>query len=255
MCFDEFKEFCKSLIPIISSVTHKYYRTDFAVDQKQDKSPVTIADKLIEEKIREEIEKRFSDHSICGEEFGETRKNSPFEWIIDPIDGTKSFISGVPLFASLIGLLKEGIPLYGCIYNPILDDLVFGDNKSCIVNGVNSRIRDCINLSNAVIVSTDHVKIGRVRNKFGFEKLLDQCKFFRSWGDAYGYALLARGGVDIMVDPKMSRWDILPIIPIMRGAGACISDYFGGAPEKGDSIVVSHPRFHQTIIDCLNNNR
>ncbi|WP_298061560.1 inositol monophosphatase family protein [uncultured Rikenella sp.] len=252
--FQEFSEFVRSLTPAIRETVHQYIGR-VHVDYKADDSPVTQADREIEQYIVAQIESRFPGGAIVGEESGThpaSASNSLIEWIVDPIDGTKSFIHGVPLFATLIGVLAGGKAVYGAIYNPMLDDLIMGDNRVALRNGVQTRMRDCNSLGQATLLTTDILDVAKHRNIHPFMALAERCRILRTWGDAYGYCLLATGRADIMVDPIMSRWDIAALIPVIRGAGGVITDYYGGEPETGDSIVACTAALHGAVLAALN---
>lgn len=258
--FQEFTDFAHSLTPTIRETVDKYLGR-VRVDYKPDNSPVTLADKEIEQYIVARIEARFPGGTIIGEESGAhpastsavgSTDTPSVEWIIDPIDGTKSFIHGVPLFATLIGVMVDGEAVYGAIYNPLLDDLIVGDNRVALRNGVPTRMRPCDSLSEATLLTTDLLDIEKHQNLPNFLDLARQCRLLRTWGDAYGYCLLATGRADILVDPIMSRWDIAALIPVIRGAGGIITDYAGGEPETGDSIIASAPALHSQLIATLN---
>ncbi len=248
----EYKKFCKILAEASADVIKEYFRTGVSVESKTDNSPVTIADKKAEEVMRELIAKHFPEQGIVGEEFGETNRNSEYTWILDPIDGTKSFICGAYSFGTLIGLLKNGNPILGVYNHPILNDFLIGDNSLTEINGVETKVRDCGNLSNAVLLTTDHLNIEKYQNKDKFNQLITKVKLYRNWGDCYGYYLLATGYADIMIDPIMSPWDLLPLIPIIRGAGGVITDYQGNDPVKGKSAIAACPQIHSSIISSLN---
>ncbi len=256
--FQEFSDFVQSLTPAIRETVNKYIGK-VHVDYKADDSPVTLADQEIERYIVSQIENRFPDGVIVGEESGThpasaaAAANGPLvEWIVDPIDGTKSFIHGVPLFATLIGVMVDGEPIYGAIYNPLLNDLIAGDNNIALRNGVPTRMRPCDSLKQATLLTTDILDIDKHRNIHDFMALAGQCRILRTWGDAYGYCLLATGRADIMVDPIMSRWDLAALIPVIRGAGGIITDYYGGNPATGDSIVACGPVLHGQVVAALN---
>lgn len=258
LTFEKFIQFTESLTPAIQAIINKYIG-QVAVDYKADNSPVTLADKEIEQYIVTRIESEFPGHIVVGEESGthfsssENKNEDPaIEWIIDPIDGTKSFIHGVPLFATLIGVMKDGKPLFGAIYNPLLNDLVVGDGKQALWNGKPTRIRACENLRKALVLTTDIPDIAKHRNLENFMKLVEKCWLLRTWGDAYGYFLLATGRADVMVDPIMSRWDLAALIPVIEGAGGVITDYYGESAAAGDSIVASAPNLHAETLEILN---
>ncbi len=250
MTFQEFTAFVESLTPAIRQIVDRHINT-VAVDYKADDSPVTLADKEIEAYLADQIMTRFPDSRIVGEESG-NHGTGATEWVVDPIDGTKSFMHGVPLFATLIGVVADGKPVYGAIYNPLMDDLVVGDNHTALWNGRPTRVRPCEDFSRALLLTTDLANISKYRTPEGFNRLAQRCWLMRTWGDAYGYFLLATGRGDIMVDPKMNRWDLTALIPVIRGAGGIITDYYGGDPAAGDSIVAAAPELHAEVIRLLN---
>ncbi len=235
-----------------SIIIKKYFRTEFNIESKSDFSPVTIADKLAEEKMRELIQKEFPSHGIIGEEFGNENADAEYVWVLDPIDGTKSFISGALSFGTLIALLKNGKPILGVINHPILNEFLIGDNEKAFLNDNQVKIRNCNSISEATLLTTDHLNINKYQNKNGFEKLLTKVKLYRNWGDCYGYYLLATGFADIMIDPIMSVWDSIALIPIINGAGGKITDYQGNDPIIGNSIVASNKVIHSEVIRFLN---
>ena len=250
---NEYKNFCRMLAQASADVIKKYFRTYVSVESKKDDSPVTIADRKAEEVMRELIMKHFPDHGIVGEEFGEANKDAEYIWILDPIDGTKSFICGAYSFGTLIGLLKNGQPILGVYNHPILNDFLIGDNQETRINGEKTFVRNCSELNQAVLLTTDHLNIEKYQDIEKFDKLIKKVKLYRNWGDCYGYYLLATGYSDIMIDPIMSPWDLLPLIPIIKGAGGVITDYQGNDPVKGKSAVASSPHIHSDIISILNN--
>jgi myo-inositol-1(or 4)-monophosphatase len=249
---ESFKIFAKHLADVSGAVIRSYFRMPFSIDSKADSSPVTIADKKAEELMREEITAAFPGHGILGEEFGEQNPDAEYKWILDPIDGTKSFICGTVTFGTLIALLKNGEPILGVINQPVLHEFIIGDNFSCELNGVKTNVRSCEKLSDAVLLTTDHLNIKKYRDINKFNSLLDKIKLYRNWGDCYGYYLLATGYADIMIDPVMNIWDFMALIPVIKGAGGIITDYKGGDPVKGNSIIASVPGIHNEVIKILN---
>jgi histidinol phosphatase-like enzyme (inositol monophosphatase family) len=252
MNLEEIKPFFKLLANESSIIIKKYFRTEFSVDSKADLSPVTIADKLAEEKMRSIITNQFPLHGIIGEEFGNQNFEAEFVWVLDPIDGTKSFISGALSFGTLIALLKNGKPIFGVINHPILDEFLIGDNLNSYLNDKKVSIRNCKSIKDATLLTTDHLNIKKYQNINGFENLINKVKLYRNWGDCYGYYLLASGSADIMIDPIMSVWDSMALIPIINGAGGMITDYQGNDPVKGQSIVASNKFIHSEVINILN---
>ncbi len=253
MNINEINPFLKLLSDESASVIKKYFRTILGVEDKVDFSPVTIADKLAEEKMRELILKEFPDHGIIGEEFGNYNSDAEYVWVLDPIDGTKSFISGALSFGTLIALLKDGKPIVGVINHPILDEFLIGDNYQSKLNGQVVQIKQNSNLSKATLLTTDHLNIGKYKNQNRFDELIKSVKLYRNWGDCYGYYLLATGFADIMIDPIMSVWDSMALIPIVKGAGGVITDYEGNDAVKGNSIIAATPQLHPIVINVLNN--
>jgi myo-inositol-1(or 4)-monophosphatase len=247
----EYKEFSKLLALKSASVIKKYFRTKVTIERKDDDSPVTIADKRAEEIMREMIKKEFPDHGILGEEFGEDNPAAEYKWILDPIDGTKSFICGAQSFGTLIALLKNGKPVLGVINQPILNQFLIGDGISAELNGVPAKVRECEKLEDAVLLTTDHFSVGNYQDQKKFDTLVKKCFLYRNWGDAYGYYLVATGYADIMIDPIMSEWDKLALIPIIEGAGGKITNYSGGSPLEEESIIATSSGVHEKVIELL----
>lgn len=247
----ELKTFSKLLAGKSAEVIKKYFRSDIKIESKSDESPVTIADKKAEEVMREIIMKEHPEHGILGEEFGNYNEGAEYQWTLDPIDGTKSFISGALSFGTLISLLKNSKPIIGVINHPILDEFLFGDNLCTDLNGKIVKVRECNDLSQATLLTTDHLNVEKYQDLGKFEKLMRQVKVYRQWGDCYGYYLLATGYADIMVDPIMSPWDTMALIPIIRGAGGVITDYKGNDPLEGSSIIATVPGINQQVLNIL----
>ena len=248
----ELKEFCKILSVESGKIIKQYFRSGIDIERKKDRSPVTIADKKAEEIMRELIMKEFPDNGIIGEEFGVHNENAEYKWILDPIDGTKSFITGTVTFGTLIALTKNDKPILGVINQPILNEFLIGDNSNTELNDYRVEIRKCDNISDSTLLSTDHYMIGDFQNFEKFEDLAKKVKLYRNWGDCYGYYLLATGFADIMLDPIMNQWDLTALIPIINGAGGKITDWQGNDASIGNSIVASNKILHQEIIKILN---
>ncbi len=248
----EFQPFCKLLADKSAEIIRQNFRKSIDVEQKSDLSPVTIADKQSEEIMRDIIHKEFPNHGIIGEEFGEEKPEADFVWILDPIDGTKSFICGALSFGTLIALTYKKQPVLGVINHPILNEFLIGDNKICLLNDVQVKVREKNNLSEAVLLTTDHLNIKKYQNSEKFERLINSVWLYRNWGDCYGYYLLATGFADIMIDPIMSVWDTMALLPIVNGAGGIITDYHGHDATKGNSIIAATPKLHSKVIELLN---
>jgi myo-inositol-1(or 4)-monophosphatase len=250
---NDFVKFLEHVGRESGKIIKKYFNTDVQVEQKEDATPVTIADRFAEETIRKLITKEFPAHGIIGEELGETDADAQYVWTIDPIDGTKSFVAGVPLFGTLIALVFRGEPVIGVIANPILDIFLFGDNEKSFLNGRPVACRQCASLAEAALCTTSPrdsllPPLGR-----HFESLTKRVKLYRSWGDCFGYYLLARGSIDIMTDPVMKKWDSFPLIPIVRGAKGVITNWRGENPVLDPTnIVAASAGIHAEVIRILN---
>jgi histidinol phosphatase-like enzyme (inositol monophosphatase family) len=252
------QDFFLSLLPQATEISKEVSRRFFkkpletiGMVSKADASPVTAADLEIEARLRELIEKNFPNHGIIGEEHGTTNSDAEFVWVLDPIDGTKSFISGVPLFTTLVALLHKGEPQCGAIYQPILDELVWGNNNECFFNGKKTQMRRTSSLAEATLLITDARHIGEHHPKADFTGLAKEVRFWRTWADGYGYALLATGYADIMLDPVMNPWDIMAVVPVIRGAGGVATDFTGGDGAKGKSLIAASPALHTTALKKL----
>jgi myo-inositol-1(or 4)-monophosphatase len=202
--------------------------------------------------MRDLIRKTYPGHGIIGEEFGRENVNAEFVWALDPIDGTISFASGCPLFGTLIGLLHGGEPFLGAIHQPILERLCVGDNNQTTLNGQPVYMREVDRLSDATLLATDIRHVEKYQKKEGFERLLQRARLFRTWGDCFGYLLLASGRADIMIDPIMNPWDVLPLIPVIRGANGVITTWDGADAASGNSCVAASKKLHPQVMEILN---
>lgn len=234
-------------------ITPYFANNNLEVEMKADMTPVTHADRTAEAAMREMIHREYPSHGIIGEEYGEENTDAEFVWVLDPIDGTKSFASGCPLFGTLIGLLHEGNPALGAINQPILNQFCYGDCRATTCNGKRVRLRPTTSLRDASLLTTDIKDIFAHQSGANFEDLAKQVKLFRTWGDCYGYLLLATGWADIMIDPILSRWDFLPLMPIIQGADGIITAWDGSDPLKGNhSIVAANKLIHARVVEILN---
>jgi histidinol phosphatase-like enzyme (inositol monophosphatase family) len=222
------------------------------VETKADQSPVTLADRGAEELMRAHIAKKFPAHGIIGEELGRERAEAEFVWVLDPVDGTKSFISGVPLWGTLIALLHHGEPVLGCIHQPVLRQLMLGDGTATTLNGRAVHCRDVQHLEEATLLTSDPLNPAKYQNGPACEALVRRTRLVRTWGDCYGYLLVAGGWADVMLDPIMNPWDIAALVPVIRGAGGVITDWQGRGPVKATSIVAANRTLHPQVIAALN---
>lgn len=229
-----------------------YLQPSVAVQIKSDQSPVTIADRGAEELLRGMIKKRYPSHGIVGEELGSERADAEFVWVLDPIDGTKAFITGVPLWGTLIALLHQGQPVLGCIHQPILAQLVMGDGVSTTFNGRPVRCRRTTRVEESTLLTSDPLSPEKFQNGPAFAALAQRARLVRTWGDCYGYLLVATGWADICLDPIMNPWDIAALVPIIRGAGGVITDWHGGPAYPAQSTVAcATPALHAEVMAAL----
>ncbi len=227
-------------------------RAELAVELKGDATPVTQADRGAEELMRRMIRARFPEHGVLGEELGPDRTDAEWVWVLDPVDGTKSFITGVPLWGTLIALLHHGQPVLGCIHQPVLGQLVVGDGTVTTLNGRPVRCRPTRRLEDATFLTCDWLSPDHHGKRAGFDRLARSCRLCRTWGDAYGYLLLATGWADVVVDPIMNPWDIAALVPVIRGAGGVITDWTGGpAYPASSTVAAATPELHAAALAAL----
>jgi len=233
MNLQPYLDFTTQLAYRAGRITLGYFNTGLRPDFKADDTPVTAADRAAEQFIRGEIEKAYPDHAIVGEEFGaspspsgrgEGGEGEGFRWIIDPIDGTKSFLHGVPLYGVLIGLEIEGEVRVGACYCPGTDEMLCAaDGLGAWWNGRRAHVSDVCDLNRACACFTSYHGFDRVSRGPAWERLQKAVYMTRGWSDAYGYLLVATGRAEMMLDPVMALWDCGPFPPIFREAGG----YFG----------------------------
>jgi myo-inositol-1(or 4)-monophosphatase len=222
-------EFAIETAYLAGRLTMAHFQTGVQTDFKGDQSPVTIADRQAEELIRSRIERYYPRHGIVGEEYGakEAEGDNP-RWFVDPIDGTKSFVCGVPLYAVLIGLEIGQQVQVGVAYFPALDELIAAaSGEGCWWNGRRARVSTVLALDRAVVAFTDAASFA-AQGRLGAWERIKQATYYRAgWGDAYGYLLVATGRVEVMLDPIMSPWDCAPFPPILEEAGGYFGDWQG----------------------------
>lgn len=231
-------------------LTLGHFQTQVASERKADNTPVTIADRQAEQKLRELIGRYWPDHAILGEEYGQTAGRSAYQWILDPIDGTRSFVCGVPLYANLLALTYEGAPLLGVANFPALGDVVYARRGGgCFWNGRPAQVSKVDKLSDAVLLASD-------LNTFGpkqpaWERLIQATYIQRTWGDAYGYFLVATGRAEIMGDPIMALWDTAPFQVILEEAGGSFTNWQGEATIYGGEGLATNGRLLPQVMDCV----
>jgi histidinol-phosphatase len=221
--------------------TLAHYQTGIAAEAKADLSPVTAADRAAERSARSLIEARFPDDGILGEEEGEVRAGAARRWILDPIDGTRSFVRGVPFYGVLVALEAEGEAVLGVMHFPALDETVYAAaGLGCRWNGRPASVSTVDRLEDALVVTTDAASIDADGRGAGWARLRDRSGMWRTWGDCYGYALVATGRAEVMVDPVLSLWDAAALGPIVREAGGTFSEWPGPGSSPLGSAVASN---------------
>ncbi len=232
--------------------TLAHFQTDIVVETKPDDTPVTRADREAEHIMRDLIARRFPDDSICGEEFGETRTGARRRWIIDPIDGTRSYIRGVPLYGVMLGVEVDGDVIAGVLHFPVLNETVgAARGAGCWWNGRRALVSDCTRLDEALIVTTDRENIDRQGLSSAFDRVRRKAGTVRTWGDCYGYALVATGRAEAMFDPIVSIWDVAALVPIIEEAGGTITDWAGTPSWKTGNIVATNAGLGREIRALL----
>lgn len=230
--------------------TLAHFQTDAAVEQKSDNSPVTIADRAAERIIREAIAKTYPRAAILGEEEGATGVGDD-RWVVDPIDGTKSFIAGVPLYATLLAYEEAGRPTLGVCYFPALDELLYAEKGSgAYFNGRQARVSRKETVDQAILVCGG---LSRLRERGMLQPLLDlasRAMALRTWCDAYGHALVATGRAEAMIDPVLSHWDISAMEIIVTEAGGRFTGFDGGEHPRAEAVS-SNGLVHAALLEAL----
>jgi histidinol-phosphatase len=250
-------EWARQIAVEAGKVTLDFYQTSgLNVETKADGSPLTLADQAAEKLLMSRIADRFPHDSIIGEEFGESRGTNEYRWILDPIDGTKSFICGVPLYGTMVGVELAGQAVIGSIYFPPLDEGMYAARGMGAVHfrrdqSSSARVSKISDLSQAVVLTTSVEAFGQRHALESYLGLSKQAKFARTWGDVYGYLLVATGRAEIMIDPLMNVWDAAALLPIIEESGGRFTDWQGKSRiDSGDSIG-SNGLLHELVVQQL----
>ncbi len=229
-----------------------YYAKEIQVESKHDGSPVTIADRGAEERARAWIERHFPDDGIVGEEMADVRADARRRWIIDPIDGTKSFVRSVPLWGTLIAVAEGNDVLAGCAYFPVVrETLVAAKDAGCFWNGARCSVSSIGNLGSATVLATDDRFPERPERRGAWNALTNRAAVARTWGDCYGYLLLATGRAEVMIDDVVSPWDSAALYPIVTEAGGVFTDWNGSATAFGGDIIATNRALSTDVRDIL----
>jgi myo-inositol-1(or 4)-monophosphatase len=254
----DFEAFVDELATLSGTAIMPFFRTALGIEDKSGGGafdPVTEADRAAEAAIRHRIRALFPHHGVMGEEYGSNRLDAEFVWVLDPIDGTKSFITGMPGWGTLIGLLRNGQPCYGMMHQPFTKERFSGDGGSAKYRGPSGaralKTRPCANLAEAVLyTTTPRLMPDEERRLFG--KIEDSVRMSRYGGDCYAYCMLAAGFIDLVIEAQLQPYDIVALIPIVEGAGGVITTWDGGPAQGGGRIIAAgDPRIHAAALSIL----
>ena len=255
----EFVPFMHLLIGAAFAVIRPLFLRGVTVDAKADATPVTAADRGAEAAMRREIERRFPGHGIVGEEYGE-KAGRRYRWILDPVDGTRAFISHCFLFGTLIALERDDgagfAPILGAIAHPAAGVALIGHRGATRLYGADgseraARVRRCARLEDATVLATAHWETGEQRGGEGIAAPVRQARMYRTWGDCFGYFALATGGADVMLDPTLAYWDVAAVVPVVEGAGGRVSSWTGGNPLAEPSLIATAGSMHDEVIRLI----
>jgi len=253
----ELEDFALELAHTAGGIAQAHFRQPVTVENKSASSfdPVTNADRAIERVLRSAIVSRYPDHGIVAEEEGERAGKGAYTWFIDPIDGTRAFMTGSPLWGTLIGLVRGQKPLFGVLAQPVLEEVFFaGPSGSWLIKAERRdrlRSRPCKSLDEAILAST-HPDMFQGDRQAAFRSLSERCLLTRYGGDCYNYAMLAAGYLDLVVESQLKPYDIVPLVPILEGAGCVVTDWQGRPPLGGGDVVAAATReLHHAALELL----
>jgi histidinol phosphatase-like enzyme (inositol monophosphatase family) len=254
----DFSSFVAELASASGKAILPFFRTMLAAEDKSRGGvfdPVTEGDRAAETVMRRMINRNFPAHGIVGEEFGSEREDAEFVWVLDPIDGTRAFMAGLPLWGTLIGLLRDGNPVYGLMHQPFIGEVFTGDGGSATYKGPRGERRLMTRRCNALdkaILSTTSPRLFDEAGRVAFERVESEAQITRFGYDCYAYSMLAAGHIDVVVESGLKPYDIVALIPIIEGAGGVVTTWDGGSASKGGSIVAcGDPRLHEIVLRRL----
>jgi histidinol-phosphatase len=262
--FTERLNFAVEIARESGEITLRYFRRDdLQVDRKADSSPVTVADRSAEELLRLRIKSRFGGDGIIGEEFGEIAGKSGYQWILDPIDGTKSFIHGVPLYTTLVAVLRKGEPVVGVIHAPALGETVWAakgggcwHQPKADAEPEAARVSAISRLSESLLLTTEVATFTTHRDPDAldvFVKLQRAARLARTWGDGYGYLMVATGRAEVMIDPVVNIWDAAPLQTVIEEAGGDFADWKGNPTIHAGEAVATNGRVTEEVLAITRN--
>lgn len=254
----DFAAFVDRLAAVSGETILPFFRTALGIDDKGPAGhfdPVTAADRAAEQAMRALIRRTFPEHGIIGEEFGPERADAEYVWVLDPIDGTKSFICGMPVWGTLIALTRLGEPIFGMMHQPFTHESFSGDGLAARYRGPGGtrdlRTRPCAALSDAILFTTSPLLMNE-SDRACFRRVEETVKLSRYGGDCYAYCMLASGHADLVIETELKPYDIIPLIPILNGAGAIVTSWDGGPAALGGRVIAAgDARLHAAAISLL----
>ena len=255
----DFAAFVDRLATASGDAILPFFRTSLGIEDKAGSGPfdpVTAADRAAETAMRTLIRQNFPDHGIVGEEFGSERADAEYVWVLDPIDGTKSFITGMPAWGTLIALTRGGEPVYGMMHQPFTRERFTGDGGAAHYRGPAGErtlhVRRCGALADAMLMTTSPLLM-READCSIFGRVEREVRLSGYGGDCYAYCMLAAGHVDLVIETELKPYDIVPLIPIITGAGGIVTTWEGGPPRAGGRVIAAgDPRVHEAALRILN---
>ncbi|MBS0249104.1 MAG: histidinol-phosphatase [Proteobacteria bacterium] len=254
----DFTSFVDRLATVSGETIMPFFRTALTVENKKAGGfdPVTAADRAAEEAMRRQIRQTFPEHGILGEEYGTEGSDAEYVWVLDPIDGTKSFISGMVAWGTLIGLMRFGEPVYGMMHQPFTRERFSGDNGGAVYRGPTGnrdlRVRSCDSVSDALLFTTSPLLMNE-DDRARFRNVENKARLSRYGGDCYAYCMLAAGQIDLIIETELKPYDIVALIPIIYGAGGIITTWEGAPAQGGGRVVVAgDKRVHAAALELLN---
>jgi myo-inositol-1(or 4)-monophosphatase len=254
----DFAAFVDELATVSGETIRPFFRTNLGVDDKGPAGgfdPVTAADRAAEDAMRALIKKNFPAHGVIGEEFGNERTDAEYVWVLDPIDGTKSFITGMPAWGTLIALTRMGEPVYGMMHQPFTGERFTGDGNGARYRGPagdrDMHVRPCASLADAILLTTSPLLM-KPKDRAAFGRVEEKARLSRYGGDCYAYCMLAAGHADLVIECELKPYDIIPLIPIITGAGGIVTTWEGGPAADGGRVIASgDARIHKAAMEIL----
>ena len=258
----DFSAFVDELAAVSAETILPFFRTTLSIENKAGPGsfdPVTAADRAAETAMRTLIRRNFPDHGIIGEEYGNERADAEYVWVLDPIDGTKSFISGMPAWGTLIALLRAGEPVFGLMNQPFTRERFSGDGGAAHYRGPagerDLRVRACEGLGEAVLFTTSPLLMNTADRAI-FGRVEERVRLSRYGGDCYAYCMLAAGHVDLVIETELKPYDVLPLIPIIAGAGGIMTTWEGDSPHVGGRIIAAGDKqTHAAAVEVLSKHK